>query len=104
MRFPNLPRRDRIGQSVQTAFGGLEHTPGAGDGALWDMQNLWSGDAPRLGVRPKRKKLGTLTAPNGLFNAGRRFTADGTTLYVDGVSAGTLTDSQRSLPPWGSGS
>ena len=95
MRFPNLPRRDRIGQSVQTAFGGLEHTPGAGDGALWDMQNLWSGDAPRLGVRPKRKKLGTLTAPNGLFNAGRRFTADGTTLYVDGVSAGTLTDSQK---------
>ncbi len=95
MKFPNLPKPDRIRQRAQTAFGGLEHTPGAGDGAIRDMQNLWSGDYPRLGVRPGRVTLGTLTKPNGLFTADHRFTVDGTTVCVDGVSAGTVADSMK---------
>ncbi len=96
MRFPELPHGDRIRQQVQTRFGGLNHTAGAEDGDLWDMRNLWSGDFPRLSVRPGRKTLGTVTKPNGLFRAnGRRFLVDGTALYVDGAGAGTLADSPK---------
>ena len=95
MRFPTLPAGDRIRQSVQTAFGGLNRTAGASDGDLCDMFNLWSGDWPRLSVRPGRVRLGTLAGPNGLFRTDRRFTVDGGVLYVDGVSAGTLTEGRK---------
>ena len=70
MKFPVLPAGDSIRQSVQTVFGGLNHTAGASDGDLWDMQNLWSGDFPRLGVRPKRVTLGTLRSPTASFTRG----------------------------------
>ena len=95
MKLPNLPSGGSIRQAVQTAFGGLNHTAGASDGDLYDMRNLWSGDAPLLSVRPGRVTLGTLTKPNGLFRAGNRFTVDGTALYVDGTSAGTVADSRK---------
>ena len=95
MKFPQLPVTDRIRQAVQTAFGGLNHTAGASDGDLYDMQNLWSGDFPRLSVRPKRVSIGLLTKPNGLFHTDHRITVDGTTIYVDGTSAGTVADSQK---------
>ena len=95
MRFPTLPAGDQIRQTVQTAFGGLNRSAGAEDGDLRDMRNLWSGDFPRLSVRPGRVTLGTLAKPNGLFTAGRRFTVDGTTLYVNGTSAGTVTDTPK---------
>lgn len=101
MKFPVLPAGDSIRQSVQTVFGGLNHTAGASDGDLWDMQNLWSGDFPRLSVRPKRVTLGTLTKPNGLFHEGRRFTVDGTVLYVDGVNAGAVTDTKKTFAALG---
>lgn len=96
MRLPDLPLGDSIRQYPQTQFGGLNHTAGAEDGDLWDMRNLWSGDFPRLSVRPGRNTLGTVTKPNGLFRAnGSRFIVDGTTLYVDGAGAGTLADSPK---------
>ena len=103
MKLPELPLGSRIRQQVLTRFGGLRHTAGAEDGDIYDMRNLWSGDFPRLSVRPGRKTLGTVTKPNGLFRAnGSRFIADGTTLYVDGVSAGTLADSPKVFAALGS--
>ena len=95
MRFPKLPAPDRIRQQVQTRFGGLDHTAGAEDGDIYDMANLWSGDFPRLSVRPGRRTLGSAAKPNGLFRAGRRFLADGNALYADGVRVGTLTDGPK---------
>ena len=95
MKLPSLPMGDKIRQRAQTAFGGLNHTFGAADEELYDMRNLWSGDAPLLSVRPGRVTLGSLTKPNGLFHADHRITVDGTTIYVDGVSAGTVADSRK---------
>jgi hypothetical protein len=96
MKLPTLPGGDRIRQFPQTAFGGLNHTAGAEDGDLFDMRNLWSGDFPRLSVRPGRVNLGSVTKPNGLFRAGgSRFTVDGTALYIDGASAAAVTDGPK---------
>lgn len=95
MKLPELPLGDRIRQHVQTSFGGLDHTAGAGDGALREMRNLWSGDSPKLSVRPERRLLGAAVKPNGLFRTEHRFLADGTSLYVDGSLAGSLSDSPK---------
>ena len=96
MIFTKLPYQDTIRQSVQTTFGGLNHTAGAADGELYDMQNLWSGDFPRLSVRPGRITLGAMTKPNGLFTTDHRFVVDGAAVYVDGAAVvGTVQDSPK---------
>ena len=93
MKLPRLPYADKIRQSVQVKFGGVDRGAGAEDGTVRDMRNLWSGDAPRLSVRPGRRLLRTLETPNGLFVCGERvFWVDGTTLYCDGAAV-----------PWASG-
>ena len=42
MRLPEVPYADGIGKRGQLQFYGLDHNLGAGDGGLWDMQNLTS--------------------------------------------------------------
>ena len=37
-----MPYGDGICRSVQTSFGGYQHTEGSYDGTLYDMQNLTS--------------------------------------------------------------
>lgn len=74
----------RSGQ--QTAFAGLNHTNGAGNGEIYDMTNLCSDEYPLLSSRRKRHSVthpqGT---PHGIYAAGSLFTVYGTKLYVDGV-------------------
>ena len=42
--LPELPYDDGITRSVQTAFGGYQHTEGSYDGTIYDMKNLSSDD------------------------------------------------------------
>ena len=87
---------------LQAAFGGLDRRPGAGNGAICDMVNLTGDDAPLLASREARYILPyTVRKPNGIFSAGHLFLADGTSLYVDGVSAGTVSDSEKSFAALG---
>ena len=78
MRMPEMRYSDRIKKAVQEKFGGYEHTRGAGDGALWDMENLSSRFFPLLGTRAGRKTVQTLTKPNGLYAAEQLAWVDGT--------------------------
>lgn len=41
----------------QFTFGGIEHSAGARDGAIYDMENMALDDAPSLSVRKKRQKM-----------------------------------------------
>jgi hypothetical protein len=41
----------------QFAFGGIKHSAGAKDGAIYDMVNMALDDAPSLSVRKKRQKM-----------------------------------------------
>lgn len=92
-----LPRIINTGntRTRQTAFGGLNHTLAARNGEIFSMKNLTSNYYPLLAVRPKRFTVASLTAPHGLYSAGSLFYVDGTTLYKDGVSIGTVSDSDK---------
>lgn len=41
----------------QFSFGGINHSAGAKDGAIYDMENMALDDAPSLSVRKKRQKM-----------------------------------------------
>jgi len=43
MKLPGAVYSDGIAKGQQTKFNGLNHTLGAGDGELWDMENLTGG-------------------------------------------------------------
>lgn len=94
--LPELPYKRGTSKTTQTQFGGIDRRAAAGNGAICDMTNLWSGDAPLISSRPPRYTVGAVTKANGIFSDGDHlFVAGGTTLYVDGESAGTLTDTEK---------
>lgn len=90
MRLPEMPYAGNIGATRQNAWGGLNHTPGAQGGEIYDMENLTSDLSPLLATRERRYTVGTLTAPNGLYVSDKRYTVDGSALYADGAFAATL--------------
>ena len=60
MKLPGVLYSDSIVKGRQTRFNGLNHTLGAGDGELWDMENLTGDYFPLLASRRPR------TAPEAL--------------------------------------
>ena len=86
------PRRlGVIGKANQSAFFGYNHTNAAGDGDLYDMENLGSDEYPLLAPRRTRYLKTTLTAPYGLLALDKLAWVDGTGFYYDGVRRGTVT-------------
>lgn len=67
MKLPSMSYDNGMSAATQTAFTGLNHTPGAGDGELYEMENLTGALYPILSTRPPRWKVATLTKPGGLF-------------------------------------
>lgn len=94
MILPSMPYKGERAQ-IQTVFKGLNHNIAAGNGEIWDMQNMSSDFYPVLGTRGRRSKVRELTNCHGIFAAGKLFYVDGTNLYVDGVSKGTVADSDK---------
>lgn len=95
MLLPKLPYTNGAARVPVPGFYGLDRRAGAGNGAICDMQNMAGTDAPVLTSRPKRKNVRAQTAPHGIFAAGALFEADGTVLRRDGVSVGTVTDTDK---------
>lgn len=95
--FPELPYGANINKQTQATFGGLDCRVGAGNGGIRDMRNLTSDHAPVLSSRPPRFIAGTLDSPNGVYAAGLLFTVDGTDFMADGVVAGTVEDSPKTM-------
>lgn len=86
----------RNNKAQQTTFGGLKHTAGAGGGDIYDMQNLSSRCYPVLAPREKRLTTrSNITNTNGIFWAGALYEAIGTTLYRNGTSVGSVTNSKK---------
>lgn len=95
MQYEQPQYSDGIVKGKQSRFGGLNHNEGAGDGALFQMRNLCSDYYPLIATREKRRRLRTLTNPNGLYAWEKLCWVDGTTFYYDGVAKGTVEDSRK---------
>lgn len=95
MKLPEVPYADGIGKRGQLQFYGLDHNLGAGDGGLWDMQNLTSDYYPVLSTRAKRKIYKNLVNPGGLFAWDALAWVEGTAFYYGGAKKGDVTAGEK---------
>ena len=66
-RLPGMAYSSGITRSQQVQFGGLRHHPNAGDGEIYDMENMSARDYPLLRSRDKRRNGGTLVGATEMF-------------------------------------
>ena len=100
--LPKIPYTHGTAKLTQTQFGALDMRAGAPGGSIRYMQNMTGDEAPLLASRPVRYTTGQAAKPNGIFSDGEHLIyADGTALYVDGVSAGTVEDSEKAFAALG---
>lgn len=93
--LPSMIHADGIQKYRQTAFGGYDHTLGADNGALWDMENLTGELHPLLSPRRRRWIAGHLERPNGLYAHDGLYWVDGDGFYAKGERRGTVTDCRK---------
>lgn len=93
--LPAMVNRDGIKKRTQVKFGGYDHREGAGDGTLWDMENLCGDRYPLLSVRPRRVEEGTVSSPQGIYAHNGLYWAADNGLYREGVRLGGLTDGEK---------
>lgn len=91
MRLPGMKYGDGITKTTQIRFGGLNHTYGAADGDIWDMENMCGDHWPLLAVRASRLLFKTLAQPGGIYCWDKLCWVDGTEFYYDGVLKGQVT-------------
>ena len=99
--LPAMVNSDGIRKWHNTTFRGYNHTEGAGDGELWDMENLTSDLYPVLSPRKPRYLITTLTKPNGFYAKDGLYWVDGTGFYKDGVRKGDVADSKKQFASLG---
>ena len=101
MKLPSMIYSNGMSAATQTIFGGLNRTPGAGDGEICHMVNLTGADCPLLSSRPPRWKVRTLTQPGGLFARGVLCWVDGEAFWYDGEKRGTVTPGEKQFAALG---
>lgn len=99
--LPEMVKADGITGRKQVKFGGYNHTAGADNGDLWDMENLTSDYYPLLSPRDKRLTYTTLTKPNGFIAHDGLYWVDGTGFYADGTLKGSVTDTKKTFTSLG---
>ena len=101
MKLPSMKYADGIVKSQQVKFGGLNHNLGAGDGELWQMENLTGDYAPLLAVRERRYRSHRLTEPGGIFSwEGLCWVSEGAFWYK-GERKGELTPGRKTFAALG---
>lgn len=95
MRLPSMKFADGIAKSKQVKFGGLNHTAGAEDGELWDMENMTGDHYPVLASRPGRYLHGRVADPGGIFAWDGLCWVDGTAFCFDGEEKGKVTEGKK---------
>lgn len=95
--LPAMVHSDGIRKSTQVKFGGYDHNLGAGDGALWDMENLTGDEYPLLASRPLRRKLREMEEPGGITAHNGLYWVDGTGFYAGGERKGTVTAGRKTF-------
>ena len=93
--LPQMIYGDGIRKMQTVQFGGYNHNLYAGEGQIWDMENMTSDFAPLLSPRKPRYKVAKLERPNGFYGKDGMFWVDGETFYAGGVAKGTVTDSKK---------
>ena len=99
--LPSMLHADGIQKYRQTQFGGYDHTLGADNGALWDMENLTGELYPLLSPRRRRWVAARLSKPNGLYTHDGIYWVDGDGFYADGERKGTVTDCRKTFASLG---
>lgn len=102
MRLPEMKYGDGLTKSTQVRFGGYDHRIGAGDGTLWDMENLTGDQFPLLAVRRPRSLERTLERPGGLWAHGALCWVDGDGFFYDGKRVGAVTPGRKQFAGMGS--
>lgn len=97
MRLPNVKYSDGIKKGKQVKFYGLNHTEGARDGDIWDMQNMTGDYYPVLATRAKRYLYRKLEQPGGIGCWDKLYWVDGDKFYYDGVEKGTVTVGEKTF-------
>lgn len=95
MQLPKMKYSSRIGKTTQDKFAGYKHTMDAGDGEIYDMQNLSSRYAPLMTTRLPRRQTARLSKPNGLYAMEKLAWVDGDGFYYDGVYKGSVSDGHK---------
>lgn len=99
--LPAMAYQDGIRKFQTVAFKGLNHTIGAKDGELWDMQNLTADLYPVLATRKPRYLVRTLSKPNGFYCHDGLYWVDGTGFYENGTLKGTVSDDRKTFASLG---
>ena len=95
--LPQMIYGDGIRKMQTVQFGGYNHNLYAGEGQIWDMENMTSDYAPLLSPRKPRYKVAQLKKPNGFYSKDGMYWVDGTEFYADGEIKGTVEDSRKTF-------
>lgn len=95
--LPALPYGGGIKKTTQVKFLGYDHNLGAGDGALWHMENLTGDYAPVLATRSPRYLAGTLKEPGGIYGRDGLFWVDGDGFYAKGEKKGKVAPGEKTF-------
>lgn len=95
MRLPSMQYVKRNRMATQVQFGGMNHTQGARDGEIWDMENMCTDHYPVLASRLPRYKIGTLAQPGGLVALDKLGWVDGSGFYYDGQKVAEVTPGKK---------
>lgn len=102
MELPSMKYADKLTKGKQIKFRGLNHTIGARDGEIWDMQNMTGDHAPVLATRAKRMLYKKLEKPGGLYSWEGLAWVDGTGFYYKGEPKGQVTEGVKRFGSLGS--
>ncbi len=101
MKLPSMKYADGIVKGQQVKFGGLNHNLGAGDGELWQMENLTGDYAPLLATRGRRYLFRRLTEPGGIFSWEGLCWAAEKAFWYKGERKGPLTAGKKTFAALG---
>lgn len=88
-KLPKLNNTNQLLTTYQVQFGGLNHTKGASDGEIYDMENMTSDHYPVLCQREQRGLITVLAdGANGVF------AYDGVVVFVSGSHLRMIKDGQ----------
>ena len=104
--LPNLPYGDRIKKHTTVKFGGYDHNKSAQDGAIYDMQNMTSDDAPLLSSRDRRHRVREYSSPTSIFAHDGLYVVAGNNLILydrdgDRVLYSSLSSGEKAIAALG---
>ena len=102
MELPSMKYADKLTKGKQIRFRGLNHTIGARDGEIWDMQNITGDHSPVLATRAKRMLYKKLERPGGLYSWEGLAWVDGTGFYYKGEWKGQVSEGLKNFGSLGS--